>query len=339
MKNILLIKLRYLGDVLLCTPLVRALREHYPKSKITFLVHQGTEDVLQHNPCLNEVLLLPRTNLFNQLRFLWDIRKRKFDCVLDLTDGDRSAVITAVTGASRKIGFNNENRWRGVVYSHCVEATYGRMHMVDYHGQVASHLGIPNTLRGPEVFVSKKEEEVARQILQEIHLHERHWVMIHPTARYWSKAWPAERFAALSDWFAKQGISVVLVGSEQDRKVGHEIQHMAESNPVSLMGRTHVLELAALMKRSVLFVGNDGGPMHIAAATGCPVLAIFGPTDPAIWGPRSERVKVLYKGLDCDACFLPGCLRGEESCMKLISVDEVCNAALQLLNKTPVFSH
>ena len=339
MPHILIIKLRYIGDVLLCTPLVRAVGEHYPQAKISFLVNPGTEDVLQHNPWLDEVLLLPRTNVFGQLRFLMNFRSRQFDWVLDLTDGDRSAIITAVTGASRRVGFNSENRWRGWVYSHCVPARYGRMHMVDYHGQVARQLGITASLGRPEIFVEEQHERAAEQLLQETQLHDRPWVMMHPTARYWPKAWPADRFAALSDRLAKQGMAVVLVGSDQDRTVGQEIQRMTESKPVSMMGRTSVLVLAALMKRAGIFVGNDGGPMHMAAATGCPVLAIFGPTDPAVWGPKGDQVTVLYKGLDCDACFLPGCLRGEESCMKLISVDEVYNAALQLLNKTPPVPH
>ena len=338
MQKILIIKLRYIGDVLLSTPLVRALRLHSPNSKIVFLVNPGTEEVLRYNPCVDEVLLVPRRALFDQLRFFWRIRARKFDCVLDLTDGDRSAFITAVTGAPLRMGFNTENRWRGALYSHCVQAKYGSMHMIDYHGQVASQLGVHGALGQPEVFVSDREEAVAQRLLEEEGLQGHPWVMMHPAARYWFKAWPAERFAALSDRLAKQGIAVVLVGNHKDQMIAGEIQARAESKPVSLMGRTSILELAALMKHCLLFVGNDGGPMHIAGAMGCPVLALFGPTDPAVWGPRGDRVRVVYKGLDCNACFLPGCLRGDESCMKLITVEEVYSVAIQMLAKEPAGS-
>ncbi len=85
------------------------------------------------------------------------------------------------------------------------------------------------------------------------------------------------------------------------------------------------------MKRAAMFVGNDGGPMHLAAVVGCPVLGLFGPTNPAVWGPRGEKAEVIYKGLDCRECFHPGCTREEESCMKQISVDEVYSAVLELL--------
>lgn len=339
MRNILIIKLRYIGDVLLCTPLVRSLRENYPKARIVFLVNPGTDEILRHHPCLDEVLILPRSGVFSQLRFFQEIRSRKFDCVLDLTDGDRSAAITALTGAPLRIGYNNENRWRGMAYSHCIEAKYGSMHMIEYHGQVALQLGIQNAVGPPEVFLSKHAEEAAQHLLEEEELNHRPWVMVHPSARYWFKAWPAERFAALSDWLAKQGIAVVLVGSENDIKVAEDIQYLAASNPVSLMGKTSVLELASLMKHCLLFIGNDGGPMHIAAAMGCQVLALFGPSDPAVWGPRGERLQVLYKGLDCRACFHPDCFRGEERCMKQISIDEVCAAILPMLSNKQVLSH
>ena len=336
MQKILIIKLRYIGDVLLCTPLVRAIREKYPKAHLACLVNPGTDEILRNNPHIDEILLVPPTNLISQLQFFREIHARKFDCVLDLTDGDRSAIITAATAAPVKIGFNRENRWRGVLYSHCIREDCGNMHMIEYHGQALSILGIQAALGQPEVFVGAQEEEMAQRLMEEGELIGRPWVIIHPTARYWFKAWPSERFASLIDWLAKRGVPVILVGSEQDKDVGAKIQHIAEHKPISLTGRTTVLELAALMKHCSLFIGNDGGPMHIAAAVGCPVLGIFGPTDPVVWGPRGQRVSVLYKGLDCVPCFHPGCSKGEESCMRQISVEEVCSTALQMLSKEQV---
>ena len=333
MKKILIIKLRYLGDVLLCTPIVRALRQKYPQAQLVCLVNPGTEEILQGNPDIDEVLLLPRTDVFSQLRFFRHIRSRGFDCVLDLTDGDRSAIITAMSGASMKIGFNSENRSRGALYSHCIRENPDSMHRIEYHGKTLSILGMHGELEHPHIYVSAKDQEAARRLLEEAQLTSHGWVMIHPTARYWFKAWPPDRFAKLCDGLAKKQVPVVLVGNHKDREVGAQIQHLAEHKPISLMGRTSVLELAALMKHSSLFIGNDGGPMHMAAAVGCPVLGLFGPTDPVVWGPKGPNVSVLYKGLDCVPCFHPGCSRGEESCMKQITVEEVLSTALRMLTK------
>jgi ADP-heptose:LPS heptosyltransferase len=106
----------------------------------------------------------------------------------------------------------------------------------------------------------------------------------------------------------------------------------AHSSTTVLAGRTTLLQYAAIVKRCDLFVGNDNGPMHMAAALGVPVVALFGPSDPREWGPRGEKVQVLYKRLDCRRCFHPTCARGEESCMKQISVEEVFAAAKKLLS-------
>ena len=331
-QNILVIKLRYIGDVLLCTPVFRALRTVFPMAKVVCLVNPGTEEILHNNPHVDEVLLIHRTDLLTQVRFLRKIRSRRFDCVLDLTNGDRSAIITMVTGAPLRIGFNHENRWNRMVYSQGIQASYGSMHMLEYHAHALQSLGIAPHLGTPEVFVGEQDEQRAYDLLQEHQLWNRSWIMVHPTARYWFKAWPPERFASLSDWFVKRGYPVVLVGNAQDQLVEEKIYGITRHKPLSFIGKTSLLELAALMKRSALFIGNDGGPMHIAAAVGCPVLALFGPSDPAVWGPRGKKTSVLYKGLDCRDCFYPGCFRGEESCMKQISVEEVCSAAIQMLS-------
>jgi len=332
-KRILVIKLRYIGDVLLCTPVLRALKQQFPGAQLTCLVNPGTEAVLLHNPYVDEILLSARSGWLAQLQGLRAIRARKFDCVIDLTDGDRAALITALTGAARTIGFNDEARWRGRLYSHCVSAKCGSMHMVNYFAQALSCVGYDRCLGDPEVFVSEEEERSARRLLETMNLTGKPWVMIHPTARFPFKAWPPERFSRLSDWFSEKGLPVVIVGNQADQKTNRLIQDRAQLRPISLVGRTTLLELAALMKHCSLFVGNDSGPMHVAAAVDCPVLALFGPSNPSVWGPRGNRVSVIYKGMDCEQCYQTGCFRGEESCMQTISIEEVYAQAMDMLSR------
>ncbi len=329
--NILVIKLRYIGDVLLTTPFLRVLRQGFPEAWITTLVNAGTEDVLRHNPDVNEVLCLPRTGMIPQTRFWRGLRARGFECVVDFTDGDRAALLAWFTGAGLRIGYNHEGRLRGRLYSHCVEAAYGTMHMIDYHAMACSALGLPIRGGDPVLPLSGENHEQAHRIKETLPLDGKPWVMLHPGARYWFKAWSAERFAALADTFHDKGFRVVLVGSPSEQAVATAVMKATKRPLASLVGKTSLLELAALMTQCRLFIGNDAGPMHMAAAVGCPVVALFGPSNPAVWGPRGKYTKTIYKGLDCRECFHPGCSRGEQSCMNLITVQEVLEAAEEFL--------
>ncbi|GJL65822.1 MAG: glycosyl transferase family 9 [Nitrospirales bacterium] len=331
MNHILIIKLRYIGDVVLSTPVLSALRQQFPHATLVCLVNPGTQEILQHNPHIDDVLVMVRGSLLEQMQFWLELRRRQFDCVIDLTDGDRSAFLTWVSGASRRIGFNSENRWRGRFYSHCISSGVAGRHMVEYHAQALSLINVPAVAHAPEVSVGTEQTACAQARLDELGLLGRRWVMVHPTARYWFKAWPLERFAMLCDRLAEHNLSVVLVGDVHDQEAATQIQELVNTPVFSLVGKTPLLELAAMMKQADLFIGNDTGLMHIASAVGCPVLGLFGPTNPETWGPRGNKTTVIYKELDCRACFRPGCFRGEESCMKLIAVDEVYEAALELL--------
>ncbi len=332
MKRILLIKLRYLGDVVLSTPLLPLLRQEFPDAKITFLVNSGTDSVLRGNPYLDEIWVLPRQSWWQQLSCIRHVREAKFDVVIDLTDADRSAFLSFMSGAPTRIGYNRDHRWRGILYTYLVPANYGAMHMVDYHQQALAGLGIKESVGNPEVYGdSWGQQQQEEGGWGDFSAKDQSLVLLHPTARYVFKAWPLERFAAVADWLSGQGMRVGLIGSQSEVLVGQQIVNVSKSKPINLMGETHLSQLIALMKQSVLFIGNDGGPMHIAAAVGCPVLGLFGPTDPAVWGPRGSHVKVIYKGLDCEECFYPGCSRDEESCMRQISVEEVCFAAQAIL--------
>ena len=331
MKRILLIKLRYLGDVVLSTPLLPLLRKKFPAARITFLVNPGTESVLRGNPYLDEVWVLPRQPWWQQLSFIRQVREAKFDAVIDLTDADRSAFLSFMSGAPTRIGYNHEHRWRGRFYTYLVPANYGAMHMVEYHQQALAGLGIKESVGKPEVYEDPGLRQQDEDNLGNLSAKDQSLVLLHPTARYVFKAWPLERFAAVADWLSGLGMRVALIGSQSEILVGQQIVNISKSKPINMMGKTNLSQLIVLMKQSVLVIGNEGGPMHISAAVGCPVLGLFGPTDPAVWGPRGLNVKVIYKGLDCEECFHPGCSRGEESCMRQISVEEVCQAAQAML--------
>lgn len=331
MSNVLVVKLRYIGDVLLTTPFLRALRRGFPDARVTVLVNPGTGEVLRHNPDVDEVISFPRTGLIPQVQCYRELRARGFDCVVDLTDGDRSAFISFMTGARVRIGFNHENRLRGRLYSRCVEAAYDAVHVIDYHAMALPSLGLSRECGDPVLPLSGEDHERAHHVVESLQLDRTRWVMIHPAARYWFKAWPPDRFAALGDAFHERGFQVALVGSPEERPIGTEILQTAKRPMISLIGNTRLLELAALMTRCRLFIGNDAGPMHMAAAVGCPVVALFGPSNPAVWAPRGKHVTTIHKGLDCRECFHPGCFRGEQGCMKLITVDEVLKEATALL--------
>ena len=336
MKKILVIKLRYIGDVLLATPVLHALRERFPGAYLAVAVNRGTEDVLKWNPDLSEVLIVERNGLAAQFQFLQEIRRRGFDCVIDLTDGDRSAVLARCSGAPVRIGLNEEHRWRGLLYTTVVQARPDVRHRLERDLETVRPLGI-QPKAGPLVLqTSPQDDEAAARLLEEMAGHRnpgdaKRLVMLQPGARYWFKAWPVERFAELADRLAEQyGCRILIGGDARERDLAEAIGGKARAGVVSLAGRLTLLQYAAVLKRCALFVGNDNGPMHMAAALGVPVVALFGPSNPAEWGPRGARMEVLYEGLDCRRCFHPTCTRGDQSCMRLIAVDEVCAAAGRL---------
>lgn len=336
MNNILVIKLRYIGDVLLATPVLRVLRERFPRAHLAMAVNEGTEDILKWNPDLDEVLAVERRGAAAQIRFLREIRRRRFDCVIDLTDGDRSALLAKLSGAPVRIGFNDEHRWRGLLYTSVVKDQTGIIHRLERHLEALRQLGIEPKVYPPVLCTCAEDEETAAELLEEIKtggvLFAGPLVMLQPGARYWFKAWPAERFAELADRLTEtSGCRVLVGGDTRDREVAEEIRRRTSSPAAVLAGRTTLLQFAAVLKRCALFVGNDNGPMHMAAAVGTPVVALFGPSDPSVWGPRFGRSEVLYKGLDCRRCFHPTCNRGPDNCMRQISVDEAFTAARRLL--------
>ena len=334
-RSILVMKLRYIGDVVLSTPVLSRLREAFPKARITMLVNAGTEEIVQDHPAVDEVMVVPRTGMKNW-RLLAELRRRRFDVVLDLTDGDRSAILGKLSGAPTRIGYNSEDRWRGKLYTHIVKADRFAMHTIEYHLTATEALGLSGPIPEPHITITPDATEAVKALLQEglIEL-DKPFVCLHPGARWWFKSWPAERFAALADRIQTESETQALfLGSEGDRTVISGIATAMRTPARSLVGRTRLQDLAAILTRAVLMISNDNGPMHIAAAVGTPVIGLFGPSDPAIWGPWGVGHRTFYKHIDCRSCFHPDCFRGETNCMRLISLDEVWESVRPRLKAT-----
>lgn len=296
------------------------------------VVNRGTEEVLVGNPCLDEVMVLEKGSLAAQWRFLSQLRSRRFDAVIDLTDGDRSALLSWMSGAPVRIGFNDEQRFRGSCYTAIVHGPPGA-HRIERDLASLAPLGIKATDKQPKMYLTVNDREVADRLLNQFAVRtDRPIVVIQPGARYWFKAWPAERFAELADRLAAECHCQVLIGgSVEEMDLARCIIEKTAIRPISFAGLSTIRQFASIVERAALFIGNDTGAMHIAASVGTPIVALFGPSNPNEWGPRGGNAEIIYKGLDCRECFHPTCMRGEQSCMKLISVEEVFSAAVRLL--------
>ena len=318
-----MIKLRHIGDVLLCTPVLRALRDAYPDAQLTMLVNRGTEAMLAHNPDVNDVLCIEKGSWEAQLKFVRLLRRRAFDCVIDLTDGDRSAAISLATGASVRVGFNAEHRWRGLLYSAVAIPSSTDQHRVEYDLCALRHLGLHPKPGTPVVYVSPAEEQTVEAWLQEAGLRSSRdsplLLLLQPGARYSLKVWPHERFVELADRLADRFSCRILLGGDQrEQAIAEEIARKTRCAPMVVAGEFSLLQFASLVKRCALFVGNDGGAMHIASAMGTPVVALFGPTYPRRWGPRggpprsSIRVSIVVP-----VTIPPACAATTVACGKL----------------------
>src|SRR5574338_389064 len=226
--NILVIKLRHIGDVLLATPVFRTLREAFPKARLTALVNRGTEAVLRHHPDVHEILTAEKGSMAAQLLFLGDLRRKRYDCVIDLTDGDRSAFMSWATGARMRIGFNAEHRWRGLLYTHVAKPSPDDAHRIEYDLATVRPLGLSPATSRPALYVSPDDDMASKSAIEELiggDSGTSKVIVIQPGARYSLKVWPAERFAELADRLSQSLPCRILLGVDaKGREVAEGVQ-------------------------------------------------------------------------------------------------------------------
>nr|WP_312562832.1 lipopolysaccharide heptosyltransferase II [Anaerospora sp.] len=335
-KNILIVKLSAIGDVIHALPVAHALKQEYPQARITWVVEKPAYDLLTNNPAIDEIILFdkPKFKSFAGLlkyspEFADKLKMRQFDLALDLQGLFKSAAIVALSGAKQRVGYCNMRELSGWV-SRPVCGAYSKGHVVERYLDVARFLGCEVKTATFTVNNTPGEEINGAAIAAQAGLPAGHpYVILAPGTNWPSKCWPVERFSQLAAALKGSGILSVITGAANDRSLALAIRNVCPE-AIDLTGQTTLKELAFLMKGACCFIGGDTGPMHLAAAMQTPVIALFGPTDPARNGPYGDCHTVLTVQAECRNCWKRECPEGKR-CLAAIEVEPVLAAVQNTL--------
>ena len=343
-RRILLTRMRFIGDVVLTTPLIRSIRAAYPDAFIAYMADAQAVSLLEQNPFVNELIPFDfsRPTIIEQTSVAWKLRRLRFDLAIDLFGNPRSALLTWFSGAAVRVG--PERKGRGRLYTIRVADDGRPKSAVAFHNQYLTAAGIPATAAAPEIFLSDAERRDARIYLRwlmegkEGTGGERPIVAFLPGATWPAKRWLPERFGELADMaVARLGARAIVVAGPHDAPEADTLLRSAVA-PVHRLPLLPLRQLAGVLSQCAAVVTNDAGPMHIAAALGVPTIGIFGPGEENIWFPYDPALghRALRKDVPCHPCHLDFCNRegdGYMECMKNLSVGEVFAALDSILKR------
>jgi heptosyltransferase III len=293
--KILLIKYRNIGDTLLSSALINNLKLHYPSSEIDFALNEGCEEMISNNPQVNRIIIHKRKyiqdlSIFKRLNYeiknIYMLRQNHYDLLINLTEGERGAVIALFSGAKTKLGFRVR---KGILSKLQIFDLIGddvtSQHSVKKDLQFIQLLGKKIINKEISIFWSQDIEKRIDQIIEKNKLKD--YVHIHPVSRWMFKCWEDDRMAKVIDFLSiKKNYKVVITGSKAKHEKARikSILNLCESNPINLTGQLSLKELAYLSSKSKFFFGIDSAPMHIASATNTSVVSIFGASEATKWG-------------------------------------------------------
>lgn len=328
-RNILIVKMSAIGDVIHALPVAQALKEHYPASKITWMVEKAASDLLTMNPYIDEIILFDKPKYKSLAGLIKHgpelaklLKSYHFDFVLDLQGLFKSAAIAWLSGAPSKIGYCNMRELSWLVSKPVCGANKDG-HVIERYLDVARYLGCNVTEPQFGLRPDERDKEEAMRILSSAGLNiASPYIVMAPGTNWLSKCWPAENYAALADALAqKYKESIVLIGGAQDQERAEIIQAGSKADIINLIGKTTLKQLTCILQKSKLFIGGDTGPMHLAVAMGTTAMALFGPSDADRNGPFGSRNIIIRKKLACSPCFKRTC--ADLQCMEQITVDDI----------------
>ena len=310
-QRILVIKPSSLGDIVHALPTVNLLRRQFPDAHLAWLVNDAFTSLLKNSPVIDEIILFPRHDRHRLPALLKKLRHDRFDLVVDLQGLLRSGLLARVTGAPRRVGLSDAREGAGWFHNEVVPVP--RLHAVDRYLRAAAYLGCATQPVEFPIGNLPSREPGGN-------------IGIHASARWPTKLWGDDKFAALIRQLPRE--RVVLTGTAAEANRLHQIAPDCRC----VAGQTDLYKLAEIYRRCAVVVTNDSGPMHLATAVGTPVVAIFGPTDPALTGPYGTQHVILRAALPCAPCFRDRCRQPiVNECMQRVSVTEVLGAVQKFL--------
>lgn len=337
-RPVLAIKLKHIGDVLLMAPALHALRRAYPANPLYALVPRGTEEVLEANPDLAGVLTFDREargwgRVREEWRLLRAVRRLRPAVALEFGKGDREAILGAWSGAPVRVGYEPDGAGflgRRLLLTHRVPQAWD-VHTVESNLDLVRALGVAPAGGRLRLHVREEEREEARRLLGEAGVRgEDLLVVVHPVSRWLFKGWTVEGTATLIRRLAEgRGARVALTSGPAPREMerARAVHRASGEVAIDLAGRLGLRQLAVLLERADLFVGVDSAPMHMAAAVGTPVVALFGPSRDVNWAPWGDGHRVLAVPLPCRPCGQDGCGGTKRSlCLELLDPGAVLAA-------------
>lgn len=342
--NILIVKLSAIGDVIHTLPALAALRKLYPDANITWAIEEASSDLITDHPYLDKVIISHRKRWIDDLRhgriskpfnemksFLKELKAQSYDLVIDFHGLLKSAIIVFLSSGKRKLGYDNLQEMSAFFLNEKIPEDMNK-HAVDRYLDFLRYLGAD--IEEPEFLIPIREENISRieRFLQVNNINKKdRFVAVSPIALWDTKLWEDERFARLCDRITEE-LEVRIIFTGSDRRKLDIIQSRMRFPAVNLGGKTTLRDLAYLYQLSSLLITTDSGPMHIAAAVGTPVVALFGPTDPSRTGPYGMGHTVMRKELYCSPCFLKKC--DSIKCMRDLTVEEVYDIIKERLSES-----
>jgi len=335
--KILIRGVNWIGDAVMSMPAVKALRRAHPESEISLLVKPSIAPLFEKDPNIDEIILYEDRfkTVAGRFKLSMILKKKGFSKAFLFQNAFDAALITFLAGIPERIGYDRDGRRFFLTSPVPFNGDDRKIHHIDYYLNLLRNTGIEAKPSVPWIYMSIDERLSARKAMSAL---TRPVLGINPGAAYGSsKRWLPERFAEVAYWFAVEtGGSIIIFGSKNEAIIANEIEYLIKRRAASLLnlaGKTTVRELIGLISECDIFVTNDSGPMHIAYASGTPIVAVFGSTSPELTGPPAAGSFVLKAGNTCSPCFERACANknNDMRCMYAIESEDVYFAVKKLL--------